>query len=148
MNALFKYALIIEYQVLKAIVFHLLYSDKLLGVACHARSKHNNGLQIKNGRPTLCGAAGRVPLAGTLRTIHPPSLALRLRRINWAPARGAPTLFRLNHLLRCTVRRCFQLVVHHSNRVQQSFVDRDRVVPFCKRTLLVVYHATSLIENR
>ena len=49
MNALFKYALIIEYQVLKAIVFHLLYSDKLLGVACHARSKHNNGLQIKNG---------------------------------------------------------------------------------------------------
>ena len=45
MNALFKYALIIEYQVLKAIVFHLLYSDKLLGVACHARSKQTLGFK-------------------------------------------------------------------------------------------------------
>ena len=92
-----------------------------------------------DGRPSVGATRRGDPLGRPLRSPFAP--------VVWAPARGAPTLFRLDHFLRRTVRRCLQLVIQHTHRVQQRFVNRDRVVPFRVRCLLVVNHPTRFVED-
>ncbi len=48
-------------------------------------------------------------------------------------------LFRLDHLLRGTVRCRFQFVIHHTNGVQQRFINCDTVVSFSELAILCVY---------
>ncbi len=63
--------------------------------------------------------------------------------VGWAKA---PNLLRLNHLLRCAVRRCLQLVVQHASCVDQRTIQCDRVLTFSKLTFLLVNYAARFVK--
>jgi len=144
-------------------LIYIIFCFKKRNNSCSNKCKL--GLKGRNGRLDY----SRQPLLLLLFTVHnwPRGVDLytwataRGDLHTWATAKGDPQgvtyihgrpqgspLLCLYHLFRGTVRRCFQLVIHHTYRVQQRFVDRDGVVPFCKRTFLVVHYPTSLVEDR